>query len=159
MIKNNCPLETDEQIAFVTYFGRFYPGVRIFAIPNGTRANIRAAIKAKKEGVSAGVPDLYVPAWKTWIEMKRQKGSSTSPEQKDWHEYLKSIGDHVIIAKGCADALDQIKELKFGEIKDLKQAVEEFLENECQMTDHVDDYRDSFLAGYKWAKMAPISCN
>lgn len=112
MIKINCPLETDEQAAFVTLFYRLFPGVRIFAIPNGTRANMRAAIKAKREGVSPGVPDLYIPEWKLWVEMKRQKGSTTSPEQKDWHEYLRQIGDHVIIAKGCADALDQIKELK-----------------------------------------------
>lgn len=77
------PLEHDEQVAFVTLFGRLYPTVRILAIPNGTRANIRAAIKAKKEGVSAGVPDLYIPAWKLWVEMKRRKGSTTSAEQKN----------------------------------------------------------------------------
>jgi hypothetical protein len=103
------PLEHDEQVAFVTLFGRLYPTVRILAIPNGTRANIRAAIKAKKEGVSAGVPDLYIPAWKLWVEMKRRKGSTTSAEQKNWHEYLRGIGDKVIIGKGCDDALDQIK--------------------------------------------------
>jgi hypothetical protein len=103
------PLEHDEQVVFVTLFGRLYPTVRILAIPNGTRANIRAAIKAKKEGVSAGVPDLYIPAWKLWVEMKRRKGSTTSAEQKSWHEYLRGIGDKVIIGKGCDDALDQIK--------------------------------------------------
>jgi len=111
-LKNLCPLEHDEQVAFVTLFGRLYPGIRIFAIPNGTRANMRAAIKAKKEGVSAGVPDLYIPKWKLWVEMKRQKGSTTSPKQKDWHEYLiNECGDRVIIGKGCIDALDQIKAL------------------------------------------------
>jgi hypothetical protein len=109
--KQPCPLETDEQIAFVTIFYRMFPGVRIFAIPNGTRASIRAAIKAKKEGVSAGVPDLYIPAWKVWVEMKRQHGSTTSPEQKDWHNYLKGLGDKVIIGKGWSDALAQIKAL------------------------------------------------
>lgn len=105
------PLEHDEQVAFVNFFPRQWPGVRIFAIPNGTRASIRASIKAKKEGVSSGVPDLYIPAWKLWVEMKRRKGSTTSPEQKDWHEYLRSIGDKVIVAKGCDDAIAQIKAL------------------------------------------------
>lgn len=112
MKTNICPLEHDEQVAFVTFFERLYPQVRILAIPNGTRAGIRAAIKAKKEGVKKGVPDLYIPEWKVWVEMKRRKGSSTSPEQKDWHEYLKSIGDHVILAKGFDDAIEQIKVLK-----------------------------------------------
>jgi len=106
------PLETDEQQAFLGRFGFMYPGIRIFAIPNGTRANMRAAIKAKKEGVSPGVPDLYIPKWKLWVEMKRQKGSTTSQEQKDWHDYLiNECGDRVIIGKGCMDALSQIKEL------------------------------------------------
>lgn len=106
------PLEYEEQAAFVVLFPRIWPGIRFFAIPNGTRASIKAAIKAKNEGVSPGVPDLYFPAWKLWVEMKRQKGSTVSPEQKEWHEYLRSIGDHVIIAKGCNDAIDQIKALQ-----------------------------------------------
>lgn len=107
------PLEHDEQAAFVGRFSFLYPGIRIFAIPNGTRSSMRAAVKAKREGVSSGVPDLYIPKWKLWIEMKRQKGSTVSLEQKDWHEYLRTeCGDLVIIAKGCMDALDQIKELK-----------------------------------------------
>lgn len=40
--------------------------------------------------------------------MKRTKGGSVSPEQKDWHQYLASIGDFVIVAKGNEDAQRQI---------------------------------------------------
>jgi len=54
------------------------------------------------------VPDLYIPAWHTWIEMKRVKGGSVSPEQKDWHIYLQGIGDFVIVGKSCEDAQSQI---------------------------------------------------
>lgn len=110
-MKNLCPLEHEEQAAFVQWFRYKFPLVRILAIPNGTRASIGAAIKAKKEGVSSGVPDLYIPAWKLWIEMKRKKGGSVSKEQKDWIEYLESIGDKVIIGKGCEDAAQKVIDL------------------------------------------------
>jgi hypothetical protein len=36
------------------------------------------------EGVSPGVPDLFIPDWLLWVEMKREKGGRVSPEQKDW---------------------------------------------------------------------------
>jgi len=62
----------------------------------------------KAEGVSKGVPDLYIPAWRVWVEMKRQKGGTISPDQKDWHQYLASCGDCVIVAKGNEDAQRQI---------------------------------------------------
>jgi len=70
-----------------------------------------AAIKAKKEGVSSGVPDLYIPAWKVWVEMKRRKGGKLSPEQKEWIEYLRSIGDTAIIGNGWEDAMEKIMDL------------------------------------------------
>jgi hypothetical protein len=79
---------------------------------NGSDISIGAAVKAKKEGVSSGVPDLYIPAWKTWIEMKRQKGGSVSPDQKEWIQYLESIGDKVIIGKGCEDAARKLIQLR-----------------------------------------------
>ena len=96
--------EHEEQREFVRWFRQTYPTVRIFAIPNGGARTPSAAGRLKAEGVSKGVPDLYIPAWRVWVEMKRQKGGTVSTEQKDWHQYLESIGDCVIVAKGCADA-------------------------------------------------------
>jgi hypothetical protein len=58
------------------------------------------------------VPDLYIPAWRTWVEMKRTKGGVLSPEQKEWHSCLESIGDFVIVGKGNEDAQRQILVLK-----------------------------------------------
>lgn len=100
--------EHEEQREFVQWFRRAFPEVRIFAIPNGGARSPSTAGRLKAEGVSKGVPDLYIPAWRTWVEMKRQKGGSVSPEQKDWHAYLESIGDFVIVAKGNEDAQRQI---------------------------------------------------
>jgi len=103
--------EHEEQCLFVQWFELQFPKIRIFAIPNGTRASIGAAVKAKKEGVRSGVPDLYAPKWKLWIEMKKVKGGTLSATQKDWIDYLKNdVGDSVIVARGFSDAKVQVIE-------------------------------------------------
>ena len=66
----------------------------------------------KAEGVSAGVPDLYVPAWSLWVEMKRSIGGTVSPVQHDWVTYLEGIGHSVIIGRGFEDAKRQIEAVK-----------------------------------------------
>ena len=66
----------------------------------------------KVEGVSAGVPDLFVPEWLLWVEMKRQTGGVVSPVQKDWISYLEGIGHRVIIGKGFEDAKRQVEGVK-----------------------------------------------
>ena len=96
--------ESAEQIGFVNWFEDRFSGVRIFHIPNGGHRAISVAKKLRAEGVRPGVPDLYVPAWKLWIEMKRTKGGRLSPDQKDWIAYLEVIGDTVIVAHGAREA-------------------------------------------------------
>ena len=98
-----------EQVTFVSFFKEKYPNVRIFSIPNGGFRHKATAQKLKIEGVSSGVPDLYVPEWKLWIEMKRKKGGSLSPSQKDWIKYLEEVGDTVIIGKGWESARDGVE--------------------------------------------------
>ena len=71
----------------------------------------------KATGVVKGVPDLFVPAWRLWIEMKRTKGGSLSPEQKDWIDYLQNVGYCVIVGKGADDAKRQISAF-FDQLKD-----------------------------------------
>lgn len=105
---NSTPTEHLEQRNFVMWFRQTYRPIRIFAIPNGGYRGKTEALKLKVEGVSPGVPDLYVPDWKLWIEMKRIKGGVVSPEQKDWHEYLRGIGDTVMVCYGCEDAISQV---------------------------------------------------
>ena len=95
------PSEHEEQVLFVQWFRRTYVDVRIFAIPNGEKRSQSAGARLKAEGVSAGVPDLYIPAWNTWIEMKRSKGGRISPKQKDWWDYLSSIGHQVFVCAGA----------------------------------------------------------
>ena len=99
-----------EQREFVSWFRKSYKGIRIIAIPNGGQRNIATAARLKAEGVMRGVPDLYVPAWMLWIEMKKISGGRVSPDQKDWHNYLQSINQNVIITAGFENAKLQIED-------------------------------------------------
>jgi hypothetical protein len=102
------PSEHYEQAALVAWFRVRYPNTLIFSIPNGGHRSITTAAALKVEGVVKGIPDLFVPEWKLWVEMKRIKGGVLSPEQKSITEYLKSVNYHVIVAKGAEDAKKQI---------------------------------------------------
>lgn len=102
------PSESEEQIGFLRWFELQFRGVWIFHIPNGGHRAISVAKKMKADGVKPGVPDLYVPRWKLWIEMKRQKGGRISKDQAAWHEYLSGIGDTVIVCNGATDASRQV---------------------------------------------------
>jgi hypothetical protein len=97
-----------EQVRLVSWFRRQYPDTRILAIPNGGIRSASQGANLKAEGVSAGVPDLVVPEWSLWIEMKREAGGAVSPAQRDWIAYLESIGHRVIIGRGFEDAKAQI---------------------------------------------------
>lgn len=100
--------EFHEQAGLVEWFRGRFPGVVIFAIPNGGKRSIATARKLKQEGVVAGVPDLFVPAWNLWIEMKRVKGGRVSDVQRDMIEYLSSVGHTCIIGYGAEDASRKI---------------------------------------------------
>lgn len=93
-----------EQAMFISWFRKNYmPEHRIFAIPNGGYRLKSSAMALKAEGVSAGVPDLFCPSLKLFIEMKKEKGGKLSLEQKDWISYLESIGYTCLIGYGFED--------------------------------------------------------
>ena len=101
--------EHAEQVDFVSWFRLSYPEVLIFAIPNGGYRSPATANRLKAEGVVKGIPDLYIPAWNLWVEMKRTKGGSVSPDQKSMMEYLTKYCRHqTMVAKGSEDAKSQI---------------------------------------------------
>jgi hypothetical protein len=59
----------------------------------------------------AGVPDLFIPEWHLWVEMKRIKGGVVSAEQQGMIEYLQSVGYRAIVCKGAENAKAQILEI------------------------------------------------
>ena len=107
-----APSEHLEQVRLVSWFRKTYPSARIFAIPNGGGRSMAQGAALKAEGVTAGVPDLFVPAWGLWVEMKRSTGGVVSPVQRDWIAYLNGIGHQVIIGRGFEDAKRQIEGMK-----------------------------------------------
>lgn len=96
-----------EQREFVQWFRQTHRDVLIFAIPNGGLRDKRVALKLKVEGVEPGVPDLFVPAWGLWIEMKAMDGK-VSGAQKDMAKYLESVGYTVFFTWGKKDAIEQV---------------------------------------------------
>jgi hypothetical protein len=106
--RTNCPSETEEQEGLVNWFRAKFPGVLIFAIPNGGHRAVSTAKRLKAEGVVPGIPDLHVPAWRLWIEMKRAKGGRLSEDQAEMIAHLEGIGHKVIVGKGAEDASAQI---------------------------------------------------
>ena len=92
------------------WFRVSYPDVLIFAIPNGGYRSRVTASRLKAEGVVKGIPDLYIPAWNLWVEMKRTKGGSVSADQKSMMSYLEKYCRHqAIVAKGSDHAKEQIE--------------------------------------------------
>ena len=110
LTSKTSPSEHSEQVGFINWFRVKYPNVLIFAIPNGEKRAITVAKRLKAEGVVRGIPDLLIPQWTLWVEMKRISGGRLSPEQKAMIQYLEGIGQKVIVAKGAADASKQILE-------------------------------------------------
>jgi len=99
--------EDRAQMELVSWFRKLYYGVLIYHTPNGGSRNKSEAAKLKCMGVTAGIPDLFVPDWELWIEMKTTKGK-LSEDQKDVLRYLEVIGHHCLVCYGLDDAKEKI---------------------------------------------------
>ena len=118
--------EEQEQIAFVEWLRA--NNILHFHCPNEVGGQSKAlrvrAIKMKKMGVSKGVPDLfvYIPVSGVTgridsyqmcaIEMKRTKGSTTSPEQKEWLRVLELAGIPCAVCKGAEKAIEFVEKIE-----------------------------------------------
>lgn len=106
--EGNVSSEHMEQQGLVAWFRGMFPETLIFSIPNGEYRAMATAKKLRAEGVVPGVPDLYIPALKMWVEMKRKEGGKLSDDQIRIHTYLEGIGDTVIVGYGAEDASRKI---------------------------------------------------
>lgn len=113
--KEKEPSEHVEQRNFVSWFRKTYPGIIIHSIPNGAtlgddkKSRQIRGNKLKLEGMLDGVPDLEIPEWYTYIEMKTLSGK-LSKEQKEVIDKLKKTHT-VLVCNGCDDAMEQIKKV------------------------------------------------
>ena len=114
------PRERQEQVWFLRWF-KYECKEWIFAIPNGACTNVVAGRRFNVEGRESGIPDLYVPKWNLWVEMKRQgwkapknpRNGSTAYNQARWHRYLEEeCGHTVIVGIGWEAAREKVKEFK-----------------------------------------------
>lgn len=106
------PTEAQEGEALVAYLRM--KGLRFTHIPNETGHSLEArkrAVRMKRQGVSRGFPDylIIVDDQLIAIELKRQKGSRTSPEQEEWVQALNDAGVPAKVCKGFDEARDFIE--------------------------------------------------
>ena len=115
---NNIPTEHAEQVAFVARCRR--ENIFVFSIPNGVlieededdkkfskkpKYDKYAQInKLKAEGLTSGIPDLFIPQYKLFIEMKRRDGGVVSESQKKVHKILRGLDYKVEVCAGGLNA-------------------------------------------------------
>jgi hypothetical protein len=91
-----------------------YPELKLlFHVPNGGSRKKSEAGRFKAEGVKAGVPDICLPVARgnyhgLYVELKRQKRSTTSDVQKDWIQDLSAQGYFAVVCKGWEKAAEAI---------------------------------------------------
>jgi len=93
-------IEHQEQVRSVCWIEANYPDHWVFAIPNGGKRSRLTAMKLKAEGVRSGVPDLFIPSLKLFIEMKKPEGGKLSENQAMWLKYLSEVGYKSEVANG-----------------------------------------------------------
>lgn len=108
------PSEDEEQMALVEYLE--LRGLKYTATTNHTyTTSWKQKTHNRKLGLRAGIPDMIVvlPAkGLAFIEMKRKKNSSTTPEQVAWIEALNTCpGVEARVCKGADVAIAFIEEL------------------------------------------------
>ncbi len=110
--KNTTPYESWEQQSLVAELERLEPGILMEINPAaGMKLDKRMAAAVKTLGYQAGTLDIFLPEHRIYIELKRQRGGSLSPEQKARIPRLEAAGYRVIVAKGAVDAINQLGKL------------------------------------------------
>lgn len=111
-------IEHQHQVALFDW-ARMQEGTRpelalLFAVPNGGKRDARTAARLKREGVRAGVPDVWLPVPRGGhpglvLEMKTETGR-VQPEQRVWIERLSAQGHRVLVCRSWDAARDALLE-------------------------------------------------
>lgn len=115
MAVNKLPIPTEKEEAKILVAYLRVKGFKFTHIGNETGSSLEArrrAISMKQQGTSPGVPDymIIVNGYLVFIELKRRKGSTTSPHQSAWIEALNQV-DNVgaFVARGADEAIKIIE--------------------------------------------------
>lgn len=114
-----------EQIAIIQWaYHQPIPRDYLIAIPNGGSRHPIEARNLKRQGVKAGVSDLFLaypvsPYAGLWIELKRPSPhkSNVTTAQATWLERMQQIGYAGYVAYGSVDAIQKINTYLQGKIK------------------------------------------
>jgi len=104
--------EHELQVACVQWFRLQYPKLLMYAIPNGGARSPITGAMLKAEGVTAGVPDLFLATARgsfhgLYIELKVGKNKPTIL-QFDMHERLRSEGYKVVVCYTLDSFINEI---------------------------------------------------
>ena len=112
--------EEEVQKAVVKYLKLKYPKVKYCASLGGIRTSFKQAVKAKATGYIKGFPDLQVcmPMGRggieggvyhgLFLEIKKDKKSYPTKEQKEWIAYLNEAGYCARVTKGIDECIETI---------------------------------------------------
>jgi len=108
--KLHLPSEHAEQCAVASWLRA--RGIAFFAIPNGAKMGAAECAKMKREGLSAGVPDLVVldRGLRLALELKRREGGRVSADQQAWLDHLAGQGWDCFVAHGAEEAIAWLQE-------------------------------------------------
>jgi len=112
--------EEEVQKAVVKYLKLKYPKVKYCASLGGIRTSFKQAVKAKATGYVKGFPDLQIcmPTKEggiggggysgLFLEIKKDKKSYPTKEQKEWIAYLNKVGYCARVTKGIDESMQTI---------------------------------------------------
>jgi hypothetical protein len=115
----NIPTEAQEQTTlfqWAEYSAQKWPELRLMHhIANGGSRNAIEARNLRRQGVKAGVPDIFLPCARNgfhglYIELKRQKGGRVSVDQKKMLLALNEQGYKAVVCNGWEEARNTITE-------------------------------------------------
>lgn len=109
---NTFPLEAEEAKTFVAWLR--LKGYKFMHIPSETGHSPEArrrAIRMKQQGTSPGFPDYLIIKDNRVlvIELKRQKGSVVSPEQREWLAAFAGANIPSFITRGAEEAIAAVE--------------------------------------------------
>ena len=120
--------EEEVQKLVVKYLKIKYPKARYCASLGGIRTSYKQAVKAKATGYVKGFPDIQIcmPVDRggvdnkgyhgLFLEIKKDKRSYATKEQKGWIEYLNSVGYYAAVTKGFDETVQVIKDYFNGKL-------------------------------------------
>ena len=104
--------ENGEQEAVVQFCELSH--IPVAHIPNEGKRSAAYAAQMRRMGLAKGFPDLFIPVPASgfhglFIELKRDRKSKPTEQQKAWVEYLNSVGYRAAVCHGADAAIEEIK--------------------------------------------------